>query len=195
MAFSTRLKNSQIRRLAMATLRTPISKSDHVRGPEAAPITLVEYGDYECPHCALAHPIVHQVQLHFDRRMRLVFRHFPMTEIHPHAGIAAESAEFAGASGRFWDMHDALFANQSSLSLPTIFLIAEQLGLSETALRNALETGQYRSKVRSDFMGGIRSGVNGTPTFFINGVRHDGGYDYASLVTGIQMRLTADTSA
>jgi protein-disulfide isomerase len=179
----------------MATLRTPITKSDHVRGQESAPITFVEYGDYECPHCALAHPIVGRVQLYFGSRMRLVFRHFPMTEIHPHAGIAAESAEFAGAAGRFWDMHDALFANQSSLSLPAIFLIAEQLGLSETALRNALETGQYRSKVRSDFMGGIRSGVNGTPTFFINGVRHDGGYDYASLVAEIQMRLGADTSA
>lgn len=179
----------------MATLRTPITKSDHVRGPESAPITLVEYGDYECPHCALAHPIVHRVQQHFSRRMRFVFRHFPMTEIHPHAGIAAESAEFAGAVGRFWDMHDALFAQQSSLSLPTIFLIAEQLGLSETALRDALETGQYRNKVRNDFMGGIRSGVNGTPTFFINGARHDGGYDYASLVAAIQMRLAADTSA
>lgn len=97
--------------------------------------------------------------------------------------------------GLFWDMHDALFANQSNLSLPTIFVIAEQLGLSEIALRDALETRQYRNKVRSDFMGGIRSGVNGTPTFFINGVRHDGGYDYASLVAGIQMRLAADMSA
>lgn len=179
----------------MATLKTPITTSDHVRGQESAPITFVEYGDYECPHCALAHPTVDRVQLHFGRRMRFVFRHFPLTEIHPHAGIAAESAEFAGAMGLFWDMHDALFANQSSLSLPTIFVIAEQLGLSEIALRDALETGQYRNKVRSDFMGGLRSGVNGTPTFFINGVRHDGGYDYASLVAGIQMRLAADTSA
>jgi protein-disulfide isomerase len=92
-------------------------------------------------------------------------------------------------------MHNAVFTNQSWLSLPTIFLIAEQLGLTETALRKALETGRYRNKVRSDFMGGIRSGVNGTPTFFINGVRHDGGYDYASLVAGIQMRLAADASA
>ena len=179
----------------MANLRTPITKSDHVRGPESAPITLVEYGDYECPHCALAHPIVDRVQLYFRRRMRFVFRHFPMNEVHPHAEIAAESAEFAGAAGLFWDMHDALFAHQSRLSLPTIFLIAEQLGLTETALRKALETGRYRNKVRSDFMGGIRSGVNGTPTFFINGVRHDGGYDYASLVAGIQMRLAADASA
>jgi protein-disulfide isomerase len=179
----------------MANLRTPITKSDHVLGQETAPITFVEYGDYECPHCALAHPIVDHVQQYFGERMRFVFRHFPMAEIHPHAGIAAESAEFAGAMGLFWDMHDALFANQSSLSLPTIFLIAEQLGLSETALRNALETGQYRNKVRNDFMGGIRSGVNGTPAFFINGVRHDGGYDYSSLVAGIQLRLAAHTSA
>lgn len=179
----------------MATLKTPITKSDHVRGQDSAPITLVEYGDYECPHCALAHPTVDRVQLYFGKRMRFVFRHFPLTEIHPHAGIAAESAEFAEAMGLFWDMHDALFANQSSLSLPMIFVIAEQLGLSEMALRNALETGQYKNKVRGDFLGGIRSGVNGTPTFFINGVRHDGGYDYASLVAGIQMRLAANTSA
>jgi len=86
-------------------------------------------------------------------------------------------------AGLFWDMHDALLENQSRLSIPTIFLIAEELGLPETAMRNALETGQFRKKVRGDFMSGIRSGVNGTPTFFINGVRHDGGYDYASLET------------
>ena len=179
----------------MATLRTPITKADHVRGPDSAPITVVEYGDYQCPHCALAHPIVDQVQLHFGSRMRFVFRHFPLTEIHPYAGIAAESAEFAGASGRFWDMHDALFENQIHLSLPTIFVIAEQLGLPETAMRDALQTGLYRDKVRGDFMSGIRSGVNGTPSFFINGVRHEGGYDYASLVAAIQVRLGAATSA
>jgi protein-disulfide isomerase len=133
--------------------------------------------------------------MHFQGRMRFVFRHFPLTEVHPHAEIAAESAEFAGAAGLFWEMHDALFENQSRLSLATIFLIGAALGLPETTLRNALETGQYRNKVRSDFIGGIRSGVNGTPAFFINGVRHDGAYDYASLVSGIQMRLAADTSA
>ena len=106
--------------------------------------------------------------------MRFVYRHFPLTEIHPHAEIAAESAEFASAAGLFWDMHDALFENQSRLSITTIFLIGAELGLPETALRNALETGQYRIKVRNDFMGGVRSGVNGTPAFFINGRRYDG---------------------
>jgi protein-disulfide isomerase len=133
--------------------------------------------------------------MHFQGRMRFVFRHFPLTEVHPHAEIAAESAEFAGAAGLFWEMHDALFENQSRLSLATILLIGAALGLPEITLRNALETGQYRNKVRSDFIGGIRSGVNGTPAFFINGVRHDGAYDYASLVSAIQMRLAADTSA
>jgi len=179
----------------MVILNIPVTQNDHIRGPAHAPITLVEYGDYECPHCAAAHPIVDQVQLSFGGRMRFVFRHFPLTEIHPHAEIAAESAEIAGAAGLFWDMHDALFENQSSLSVPTIFLIGAQLGLPEVIMRNALETGQYRNKVRSDFMGGIRSGVNGTPAFFINGVRHDGTYDYASLVSGIQMRLAANASS
>jgi protein-disulfide isomerase len=175
----------------MATLKTPITRNDHIRGPAQAPVTLVEYGDYGCPHCATAHAVVSQVELTFSGRLRFVFRHFPLTEIHPHAEIAAESAEFAGATGPFWEMHDALYENQPALSLATIFMIAAELGLPETSLRNALETGQYRDRVRSDFMGGVRSGVNGTPTFFINGVRHDGAYDYDSLAEGIQSRLAA----
>jgi len=177
----------------MVTLKTPITQSDHIRGPVNAPATLIEYGDYECPHCGLAHPIVNQVQLSFGGRLRFVFRHFPLTEIHPHAEIAAEGAEFASPPGLFWDMHDALFENQSRLNLTTIFLIGRELGLSEARMRSALETGQYRNKVRGDFIGGIRSGVNGTPAFFINGVRHDGNYDFASLVSGISQRLAVDT--
>jgi protein-disulfide isomerase len=179
----------------MPVLKTPVTQNDHIRGPANAPITLLEYGDYQCPHCGLAHPIVDQVQLHFRDQMRFVFRHFPLSEIHPYAEIAAESAEFAGAHGLFWNMHDALYENQSVLDVPTILSLGTELGLSEAAMRNALETGRYRNKVRGDFMSGVRSGVNGTPTFFINGVRHDGGYDYASLVSGIQMRLAADAGA
>ncbi|WP_426437398.1 DsbA family protein [Bradyrhizobium genosp. P] len=177
----------------MATLKTPINKSDHVRGPMRAAITLVEYGDYQCPHCGMAHPIVNQVQAYFRNSLRFVFRHFPLTEVHPLAGIAAESAEFAGAAGLFWEMHDALFENQTVLSISTIFRIADELRLPEVMLRNALETGRYKNKVRSDFMGGVRSGVNGTPAFFINGVRHDGAYDFVSLTDAIQLRLTADS--
>ena len=171
----------------------PVTQNDHIRGPAHAPITLVEYGDYQSPHCGTAHPIVNQVKLYFRGQMRFVFRHFPLSEMHPYAEVAAESAEFAGAAGLFWDMHDALYRNQSTLSA-TILLLGAALGLPEAAMRNALETGQYRNKVRGDFIGGVRSGVNGTPTFFINGVRHGGPYDYASLVSGIQMRL-ADAGA
>lgn len=177
----------------MANLKTPINKSDHVRGASTAAIALVEYGDYQCPHCGMAHPIVNQLQDDFRNSLRLVFRHFPLVEVHPLAGIAAESAEFAGASGLFWEMHDALFENQSILSVPTIFTIADKLRLPEALLRAALETGQYRDKVRSDFMGGVRSGVNGTPAFFINGVRHDGSYDFDSLASAIQLHLTTDS--
>ena len=117
----------------MATLKIPVTQNDHIRGPAGAPVTLVEYGDYECPHRALAYPIVNQVQLSLNGRQRFVYRHFPLTEVHPHAEIAAESAEFAGAAGHFWDMHDALFENQSRLSVTTIFLIAEELGLPRQA--------------------------------------------------------------
>jgi protein-disulfide isomerase len=179
----------------MATLKTPINNSDHVRGPTTAPITLVEYGDYQCPHCGMAHPMVNQVQNYFGDSLRFAYRHFPLTEVHPIADIAAQSAEFAGAAGLFWPMHDALFENQSILSLPTIFAIADKLRLPQTQLRNALESGQYTNKVRSDFMSGVRSGVNGTPAFFINGVRHDGSYDFASLASAIQLRLTAESPA
>ena len=177
----------------MTTLKTPINKSDHVRGPMTAAITLVEYGDYQCPHCGMTHPIVNQLLDQFRNSLRFVFRHFPLTEVHPLAEIAAESAEFASSAGLFWEMHDALFENQSILSIPTLFMIADQLRLPEVLLRNALETRQYIKKVRSDFMGGVRSGVNGTPAFFINGVRHDGPYDFASLASAIQLRPTADS--
>lgn len=179
----------------MTDLKTPITKNDHVRGPAQAPITLVEYGDYECPHCGAAYPVVNQVLQTLGGQIRFVYRHFPLVEMHPHAEIAAESAEFAGAAGRFWEMHDALFENQERLSIPAIFLLGEDLGLPESGLRNALESGQYRNKVRNDFTSGVRSGVNGTPTFFINGVRHDGGYDYDSLLMGIQTRIAAGAGA
>jgi len=179
----------------MPNLQTPINKSDHIRGSAHAPISLVEYGDYQCPFCAAASVVVDQLESAFERQMQFVYRHFPLTEVHPYAEVAAESAEFAGSAGLFWEMHDALFRNQAVLSVPTIMLIAEKLRLPETMLRHALETGQFRSKVRNDFMGGVRSGVNGTPAFFINGVRHEGPFDFASLVSAIQPRLTADSHA
>lgn len=169
----------------MSTLKVPVSPSDHIQGDEQATCTLVEYGDYECPHCGHAYPIVRRIQKHFGKRLRFVFRNFPLNESHPHAESAAESAEFAGAHGKFWGMHDLLFENQDRLSGDLYLELAQELQLAPEDLRVALEKGKYRAKVRADFTGGVRSGVNGTPTFFINGQRHDGPFEYEDLVGAI----------
>jgi protein-disulfide isomerase len=189
MAFSTRWSGYLDRRIVMAKLMVPVTSSDHIRGDEHAPATLVEYGDLECPSCGLAHPIIEQVRRHFGSRLRFVFRHFPLTEVHPNAGSAAETAEFAGAHGRFWEMHDRIFENQDHLGIPLLFALAESLGLSEQNLQDALERQIYAPKIQSDFLGGVRSGVNGTPTFFIGDQRHDGPFDFETLVLAITDRF------
>lgn len=177
----------------MVTLKVPVTSRDHIRGSQDAVVTLVEYGDYECPYCGAAQPIVERVQQRFSRDLRLVFRHFPLTEVHPHAGPAAETAEFAGANGEFWSMHDALFANQRRLSVPLMMALASNLNLSTVALRDALATGRYAEKVQADFIGGVRSGVNGTPTFFINGARFDSPNGAFGLEEAIDRLLLATT--
>lgn len=174
-------------------LKVPISLTDHIQGPRSAPITLVEYGDYECGHCGMAHPIVKLVQKHFGKKLRFVFRHFPMSQVHPNAQDAAETAEFAGAHNRFWEMHDSLFENQDRLGLPLFFALAAALGLSDVELREALLTRKFAPKVREDFLGGVRSGVNGTPTFFINNHRHEGSYAFEELAEAVQSSLYAET--
>ncbi len=179
----------------MATLKVPITAEDHTQGPEDAEVILVEYGDYECPHCGRAYPIVQQVQKHFGKRLRLVFRNFPLSEMHPHAEAAAEVAEFAGAQGKFWEMHDRLFENQPRLGEALFLDLGEKLELSTTALRQALEQGAFEARVRADFKGGVRSGVNGTPTFFINGHRHDGSFEFETLVSAIHRAMDTAKSA
>lgn len=178
----------------MATLKIPVTPEDHAQGPANAEVTLVEYGDYECPHCGRAYPIVKQVQKHFKKRLRFVFRNFPLSEMHPNAEPAAEVAEFAGSQGKFWEMHDLLFESQARLGDELFAELAEKLGVSTTALRQALEQNTFEARVRADFSGGVRSGVNGTPTFFINGRRHDGSFDYDTLVTAIRAVLDASKS-
>ena len=170
----------------MSQLKVPITPQDHVLGPSDALVTLVEYGDYECPHCAQAHPIVATLLRQFGDEIRFAFRHFPLTQVHPNAEAAAQSAEFCGAHGLFWEMHDALFANQAELSLPLLFALVRELGLSDARLEEALARETYASKVRSDFISGVRSGVNGTPSFFINGRRHDGSYAFDELYSAIE---------
>ena len=179
----------------MAKLRVPVTPDDHIRGREDAPITLVEYGDYECPHCGRAYYILQDVEERYKDDLRFVFRHFPLAQIHPLAEPAAESAEFAGAHDLFWEMHDAIYENQRELGLPLLFQVADSLDLPSLDLQQALESHQYLPQVQEDFLGGVKSGVNGTPTFFINGVRHDGSYEFQDLVSAIDSRLNEVRSA
>ena len=173
----------------MSQLKVPISSRDHVAGAPSAAVTLIEYGDYQCPHCAAAFPHVERVRAHFGARLALVYRHFPLSEVHPYALIAAQTAEFAGDQGLFWDMHEAIFINQRRLNPTVLFALASTLGLSQVKLRDAIGRGQYLDKINADFMGGVRSGVNGTPTFFINGERHQGTYAAADLINAINAAI------
>ena len=166
----------------------PIEGRDHVLGAPDAPSTLVEYGDYQCPYCKLAHPIVEEVQRRLGRQLRFAFRHFPLAEIHPYAQPAAEAAEAAGAQGKFWEMHDLLFTNQPALSPRDLLRYATALGLDVTRFASELADRVWEPRVREDFVSGIRSGVNGTPTFFVNGLRHDGPWDADSLIEALQVR-------
>jgi protein-disulfide isomerase len=166
-------------------LTLPVSPRDHIRGPASAPVTLVEYGDYQCPFCGEAAPIVDEVQRRLGDRLRFVFRNFPLTEMHPHAEHAAEAAEAAAAHGKFWEMHDTLYANQGALDDRHLAEYAASLGLKPDEIKQALAGHSHADLIREDFLSGVRSGVNGTPTFFINGVRHDGPFDLDSLLDAI----------
>jgi protein-disulfide isomerase len=170
-----------------AELTLPVSEErDRIQGPMAAPVTLLEYGDYECPYCGAAYPIVKQVQAQMGERLRFVFRNFPITTAHPHAEQAAEAAEAAAAQGRFWEMHDYLYEHQRHLEAADLHAYAEQLGLDVDRFDRELAQHAYAARVREDFMSGVRSGVNGTPTFYINGKRHDSSYDIDTLLSALE---------
>src|ERR1700678_1292936 len=147
------------------SLAIPIGKDDHVLGPAAALVTLVEYGDYECPACGAAHPMVKVILKRLGAKLRFVFRNMPLNEMHPNAELAAEAAEAAAAQGKFWEMHDALYEHQSELGPELVRTLARRLHLDEARLEDDLTSRRFRDHVRRDFMGGVRSGVAGTPTF------------------------------
>jgi protein-disulfide isomerase len=170
-------------------LTMPVSERDHSQGPATAPVTLVEYGDYECPYCGAAYPIVKRLQEHLGDRLRFVFRNFPITTSHPHAEHAAEAAEAAGAQGRFWEMHDYLYEHQRALTDEHLEAYAAAIGLNVDRFDGEMETQAYTGRVREDFMSGVRSGVNGTPTFYINGQRHNGSFDYETLLAAIEAAM------
>jgi protein-disulfide isomerase len=174
-----------------AKLSQPVSKRDHIRGPEDAPVTLVEYGDFECPYCGAAHFILQEVLEVMGDRLRFVFRHFLLTQVHPHAEAAAEAAEAAGAQGRFWEMHDLLYENQPALEGRHLVGFAEQLHLDTVRFVRELQQHAHHDRVREDFSSGVRSGVNGTPAFFINGYRYDGSWEAGPLVDALE-RAIAD---
>ena len=163
---------------------------DHIQGTADAAVTLVEYGDYECPYCGAAYPIVKELQSRMGDRLRFVFRNFPITTSHPHAEQAAEAAEAAAAQGRFWEMHDLLYENQRRLRDPDLHAYAEQLGLDVEQFDKDLAEHVHAPRVREDFMSGVRSGVNGTPSFYVNGARHDHSYDFETLLAALERAAT-----
>lgn len=168
----------------MSRLFIPVNAQDHAAGPDTAPVTLVEYGDYECPYCGEAYPVLKAVQQALGDRLRFVFRNFPISELHPDAVAAAEFAEAAAQAGKFWQAHDMLYERQNALKESDLFAYGEEIGLSPQVLQRALG-GAFDSKIEVDFSGGVRSGVNGTPTLFINGLRYDGPRDADSLIDAL----------
>jgi protein-disulfide isomerase len=174
---------------ATPRLTLPIGDRDHQQGPADAPVTLVEYGDYECPHCRQVSPVLAQLRDHFGTRLRYVFRHFPITSLHPNSQLAAEAAEAAAAQGRFWEMHNLLFDHQGTLDREHLLLYAEALDLDVERFHSDLDGHVHADRVREDFISGVRSGANGTPAFFINNVRYDGAWDLDSLRAEIEKPL------
>jgi protein-disulfide isomerase len=171
---------------ATAKLTPPVSERDHIQGAAHARATFVEYGDYECPSCGEAYLVVKALQKHFKHQLRLVFRNFPLSQAHPHATHAAQAAEAAAAQGKFWEMHDLLYENQQALEDEDLAGYAEALGLDVPLFIRQTGDPLITARVREDFLSGVKSGVNGTPTFFINGMRYDGSYDLASMSAAIE---------
>jgi protein-disulfide isomerase len=170
----------------MSELTSPVSARDHAQGTENAPLTLVEYGDYQCPYCGAAYPVVKQVQKALGKKLRFVFRNFPLTQMHPYALVAAEAAEAAALQGKFWEMHDIIYENQQQLEPEQLLVWAKELGLDLAKFETAIRKGEVTKRIKEDRTSGIASGVNGTPCFFINGTRYDDAADYESLLAALE---------
>jgi protein-disulfide isomerase len=169
----------------MSVLATPVTARDHVRGGAHALVTLVEYGDFECPFCGRAEPIITDAMQRMGEDLRLAFRHFPLLQAHPHALSAAEASEAAGAQGQFWPMHDMLFANQDALEEDDLVSYAGELGLDVDRFVEDLVNDVHLDKVQRDFRSGVASGVHATPTFFIDGLRFDGDWRSGGLTLAL----------
>jgi protein-disulfide isomerase len=168
----------------------PDAARDHIQGAIKAPIALLEYGDYECPFCGEAQPIVKEVQERLGDDLCFAYRHFPLTKVHPHSEHAAQAAEAGGNQGRFWEMHEALFENQRALDDDSLAQYAFALELDGVRLVQEVVAGIYASRIQDDFRNGVRGGVNGTPCFFINGHRYDGARGLESLLEAFSETAT-----
>ena len=167
-------------------LKAPITAEDHVQGPETAPVTLLEYADFECPYSRIAYHVIRGVQRELGDQVRFVYRNFPLREIHPHAQHAAEAAEAAANQGRFWEMHDQLFEHQRALGDEHLHQYATALGLEIETFDQDMAQHRHAAKIERHLRDGVLSGVRGTPTFFINGVRHEGSADMETLLSAIR---------
>ena len=172
--------------IGVARLVSPVGERDHVQGPASASVTLVEYGDYECPYCRAAVAIVEELQGVLPDDLRFVFRHFPLENLHPHARRAAEAAEAAASQGKFFEMHAALFEHQAALEEKDLLRYAAELGLDTARFNAELRADAHVDRVREDFLDGVRSGVRGTPTFYLDDVRYDGVVGVRQLIAAIR---------
>lgn len=176
----------------LATLSPPVDPArDHIRGPTGAPATLVEYGDFQCPYCGDAYPVVHELRERFGDQLRFVFRHMPLADLHPRAQPAAQAAEAAGAQDRFWEMHDRLFTHQLDLGDAELRNHAEAVGLDLDRFDREMREGVHAVRVEEDYRSGVRSGIPSTPRFFLNGVIHLGSVTQAELEDAISTELSA----
>jgi protein-disulfide isomerase len=159
------------------SLRPAVSEADHIQGNPDAPIELLEYGDYQCPFCGRAYPIIKKLQREMGDKLKFVFRNFPLTNAHPQAMLAAMASEAAALQGKFWPMHDILFEHQRRLTKPAIMGYAEELSLNIIKFESDIEDGEIQKAVELQFYGGMRSGVNATPGLFINGEKWNGSWE------------------
>jgi protein-disulfide isomerase len=168
------------------TLTPAVSARDHIAGLANAPLTLVEFGDYQCPYCGAAYPVIKKLREDLGAKLRFVFRNFPLTQVHPYAMVAAEAAEAAALQGRFWEMHDMIFEHQDELEPASLPVWAKEIGLVLSEFGKAVKDGQVTGRIMEDRKSATRSGVNGTPSFFINGVIYDGEAEYSQLLQAME---------
>ncbi len=172
----------------MSKLKPSVSNKDHVQGNANAAIELVEFGDYECPHCGRAYPIIKRIQQKMGDKLKFVFRNFPLAEIHPHATHAAIAAEAAAMQNKFWEMHDAIYENQGRMQDADLINHAQKAGLDVKQFEEDFDKESIQQKVEDDFESGVRSGVNGTPSFFINGEKYEDSWDERTMLNYLESK-------